>query len=71
PATTTTTSGVRPTTTTVLPGPGPIDRGPLTRTGSDAGGLLLLGGLALVLGGALVLSSPRGVARRGVRRPPW
>lgn len=72
PVATTTTAPSGATTTTIpAGGPPPVDRGPLSRTGGDAGGLLLLGALALVAGGTLILSAPGRAFRRGVRRPPW
>jgi uncharacterized repeat protein (TIGR01451 family) len=68
---TTTTTRVGITTTTATAGPLPKDGGPLSRTGSDAGRLLLMGALTLVAGGVLILSGKGRGVRRGVRRPPW
>lgn len=76
PATTTTT--VPGATTTTLHDGGfhhdggkPTSGGPLTRTGTDAGRLLVLGGLSLFAGGALVLSGNERALRRAIRRRPW
>ncbi|HWC09990.1 MAG TPA: hypothetical protein VG455_02095, partial [Acidimicrobiales bacterium] len=77
PATTTTTVPGAATTTTLhdggfhQDGGKPTSGGPLTRTGTDAGRLLVLGGLSLLAGGALVLSGNERALRRAIRRRPW
>ena len=68
---TTTTTRAAVTTTTLAAGPPPRGGGPLSRTGSDAEPLVLLGVLSLVAGGVLILSGRGRAIRVGVRRPPW